>query len=100
MAVTTTRMPPTGGSGCKVSLESYRFQRSRIEDLLLPVSAILFVTFIALFGILSEWSFLVLLSVPLALRTCGHAGQRQRERASWPTSSSASCSCTWSSASS
>lgn len=43
------------------------FRASKIENLLLPVSAYLFVALMALFGILSAWSLLVFLSLPLAL---------------------------------
>ena len=43
------------------------FRASRIENLLLPVSAYLFVALMALFGVLSAWTLLVFLSLPLAL---------------------------------
>lgn len=43
------------------------FRASRIENLLLPVSAYLLVALMALFGVLSAWTLLVFLSLPLAL---------------------------------
>lgn len=43
------------------------FRASRVENLLLPVSAYLFVVLMVLFGVLSAWSLLVFLSLPLAL---------------------------------
>ena len=43
------------------------FRASRIENLLLPVSAYLSVALMAFFGVLPVWSLLTLLSLPLAL---------------------------------
>ncbi len=77
------------------------FRASRIENLLLPVSAYLFVALMALFGVLSIWSLLVFLSLPLTianLRDIKNSGEESaRELA---ISSSAPRNCTSSSASS
>lgn len=55
------------GAGVKTLSNMIGFRASRIENLLLPVAAYLFVALAALSGLLSAWTLLVLLSLPLAL---------------------------------
>ena len=56
------------GAGVKTLSNVIGFRASRVENLILPVSAYLFVGLAALFGLLSVWTLLVFLSLPLALR--------------------------------
>ncbi|CAA9444361.1 MAG: 1,4-dihydroxy-2-naphthoate polyprenyltransferase [uncultured Rubrobacteraceae bacterium] len=56
------------GVGVKTLSNVIGFRASRVENLILPVSAYLFVALAALFGLLSMWTLLVFLSLPLALR--------------------------------
>jgi len=62
------------------------FRASRIENLLLPVSAYLVVTLIARFRVLSIWSLLVFLSLPLTianLRDIKNSGEESARELSY-----------------
>ena len=54
------------GAGVKTLANVIGFRASRSENLSLSVSAYLFVALAALFGVLTPWSLLVFLSLPLA----------------------------------
>ena len=56
------------GAGVKTLSNVIGFRASRAENLILPISAYLFVALAALFGLVSVWTLLVFLSLPLALR--------------------------------
>lgn len=55
-------------AGVRTLSKAIGLRSSRIENLALPISAYLFVSLAALFGLLSAWTLLVFLLLPLAFR--------------------------------
>jgi 1,4-dihydroxy-2-naphthoate octaprenyltransferase len=67
MAVNNHRDAATDGeSGVRTLANVLGFRASRLENLLLPVSAYLLVLLMVLSGVLSAWTLLVFLSLPIA----------------------------------
>jgi 1,4-dihydroxy-2-naphthoate octaprenyltransferase len=65
-------------AGVKTLSNVIGFRASRLENLILPVSAYLFVALAVLLGVLTPWSLLVFLSLPLAwknLRAIKESGE-------------------------
>jgi 1,4-dihydroxy-2-naphthoate octaprenyltransferase len=56
------------GAGVKTLSTVIGFRASRVENLVLPISAYLFVAVAVFFGVLSPWTLLVFLTLPLAWR--------------------------------